>query len=930
MQQVSEVAHDAQKIMIAPGSYFTWVYEDKPGSFGVLPLPELYMKQVIPMLANAGAKTIQTVYEGGPGKQCEPTSLEPLALATNMTIQGMYEMEAAPKVEDFLPIARMMSQPDQNPDVVITCTYDAACDQWIKALREVDWSPKAQVFSICVGLESFSDSVGTDAEYLIGMSPWDRSLEIQDAIAGWTPEEYVGLFEEYTGRNAAYHAALGQATVSLLAQAIESADSTDYEAVSAAIQTQAFQTVFGTVSFDANGQNKMDLIATQYDANGTVNVVYPPDLAGADLVYPMPTWAQRDCTKLSPCNTPDGAYSGTCRTDGTCECANENEVPFGRGPTAACHTIPSEDMTYINPSLKILGYVFVAIQCTASAFFITWTYRYQDRTVVRLSQPIFLVFVAFGCGLMSLSTLPLAQEGGYRFERDPLTRTETDVPVDGVALLDVACMAFPWLLATGFSITFSALFAKIVRVRKIMYNAERFKRKKVPVRDVLGIMVIVMVVEFAVLLAWQLVAPLRWSREVIATSDLGYPTQSVGRCAADDPVTSRAFAIGLFAINFACILTALVLCYLTRQVKSELNEAKFVTASVISIFQVLLLVIPIAIIASDETSASFFVKSAATFIIGFAVTMFIFVPKLVNLHLRKLNINVSELFSSGRISTGSRYGHNNSGRGSSLSDYGVKSVPQSSLQSSRPESSREEDSKLSLRQTESKFSGIDSGSLELGGPLRKKEGSSTTPEPSFNDFLVELLKFKTEEGHCRVPRKKGGALGRWVRSIRKEYHKLHPVRVKIPDNGDNGTKAPAVVDVTLGGDDDQHGLYFAGAYGRSIETDTGDRIEVCWKNAETVPENIRLDLHRSGDKEALASDTGRFDRVRLLNSLGFEWDDDGDDNNKRDSTTTIPDPPQELALEENSDYPPPEQAPAVDETAKMTDFSTEEIVFERT
>ena len=51
--------------MIAPGSYFTWVYENKPGSFGVLPLPELYMKQVIPMLASVGAKTIQTVYEGG-------------------------------------------------------------------------------------------------------------------------------------------------------------------------------------------------------------------------------------------------------------------------------------------------------------------------------------------------------------------------------------------------------------------------------------------------------------------------------------------------------------------------------------------------------------------------------------------------------------------------------------------------------------------------------------------------------------------------------------------------------------------------------------------------------------------------------------------------------------------------------------------------
>ena len=144
--------------MIAPGSYFTYVYENRPGSFGVLPLPEQYLKQVIPMLAKAGARTVQTVYEGGPGKQCESARI--LTDEYNMIIQAEHQMEADPKMIDFLPIAFNMSQADQNPDVVITCTYDAACSEWISALRNISWSPKAQVFSICIGMETFAEQVG--------------------------------------------------------------------------------------------------------------------------------------------------------------------------------------------------------------------------------------------------------------------------------------------------------------------------------------------------------------------------------------------------------------------------------------------------------------------------------------------------------------------------------------------------------------------------------------------------------------------------------------------------------------------------------------------------------------------------------------------------------------------------------------------------
>ena len=817
----------------------------------MLPLPELYMKQVIPMLASVGAKTIQTVYEGGPGRQCE--QLEPLTRATNMIIQGENKMGEAPKKEDFLPIARNMSLAENNPDVVITCTYDAACKEWIQALREVDWSPKAQVFSICVGLEAFTEAVGTDSEYLIGMSPWDRSLSIQDGISGWTPEEFVELFEEYSGRNAAYHAALGQATVSLMAQAIEFSNSTAYEDVANALQNQVFETVFGAVSFDENGQNKMDLIATQSDGNGTVNVVYPKDLAGADLVYPMPTWSERDCMKLSPCNM-ESAYSGECRSDGTCECANKNEISFGKGPTAACHTIPEEDMTYINPSLKIIGYVFVGIQCVVSIFFISWSIICRDKIVVRLSQPIFLVFIALGCLIMSLSIIPLAQEGAYRYEQDIQTREITSVPANGTKGLDAACMAFPWLLALGFSVAFSALFAKIVRIRKIMANAQAFRRKEVPIKDVIFIMVIAMAIEGVVLLSWQLVAPLKWNREVVATSDLGYPTQSVGLCASENPNLSLVFYICLFVVNFVVILIALVLCYLTRHFKSELNEAKWITASVISILQVLLLVVPISIIARENTSASFFVKSAAVFITSMAVTMFIFVPKFISVHFNENseNINVSMLFMRSSRTRSSAAQSNrqihisNASLGRSSIDHGT-SERDATLQ--KDKSSKDIKKSVEFCKAENSSSSVNSN-LSLA-------------RSSFNDFIFELLRFKAVNGHCRVPLKNGGILGLWVDKIMKEYKNLGPINRSLTENNiskshedeDKASPEP-VIDLVIG----NKGIFFANARGRSIGS-----------NVNSVPESVRLDL-----KEPY-----RFDRIKVLAAMGLEWELPNDNHDTR-------------------------------------------------
>lgn len=51
------------------------------------------------------------------------------------------------------------------------------------------------------------------------------------------------------------------------------------------------------------------------------------------------------------------------------------------------------------------------------------------------------------------------------------------------------------------------------------------------------------------------------------------------------------------------------------------------------------------------------------------------------------------------------------------------------------------------------------------------DDACTMEQRYFNDRMYELLEFRAEHGHCRVPRSGHGDLGKWVKSLRTQYRK---------------------------------------------------------------------------------------------------------------------------------------------------------------
>lgn len=617
-------------VLVAGGAASTSVFAGYPTIFGTFPPSELYLAQAIEALAKAGAKSAASVFESASFTKGVCAALPELADKFDLTLQAEIEVVSSPTSVDLDPVARNLSMVENDPDIVVACVYDQGCAEWVGSLRKSGWSPRAQVFTVCVGMDKFTDAVGTDAMYMMGVSPWDPSLDMRDQVVGWSAMEFSELFLSTTQRTSTYHAASAAASVGTLVQAIERADSFATDAVADVLASQEFKTLYGLLSFDANGQSQAPSLHLQYDKDLAVQTVYPIEFRSAELVYPMPTWDARDCNVLSRCLTGD--EKGVCQEDGSCKCDSEGAISSGVGSSAKCVYIPNEDLTYVDTSLLFVGYILFAIQALLSIACTAWTVYFRNRRIVRASQPLFLCLIACGTFMMSLSIIPVGIQGGYRYLFDPITGMQTDEPNTEIRSVDAACMALPWLFSMGFAVTFSALFAKILRIKLVFQASRNFVRKQVGVKDVALIMVAVIALQAIVLIAWNVADPLVWRREVLMEDNNGYPTKSIGTCSSNNGL---AFLIPLIVIDALMLFYALYLCFVTRKVSAEYQEGTWITASILSILQILVLSIPILVIVDNDNSAFYFVRVAVIFLVSTTVTMLIFFPKIYKLHFMK-------------------------------------------------------------------------------------------------------------------------------------------------------------------------------------------------------------------------------------------------------------------------------------------------------
>lgn len=264
--------------------------------------------------------------------------------------------------------------------------------------------------------------------------------------------------------------------------------------------------------------------------------------------------------------------------------------------------------------------------------FATWVAFNRKHRVVKISQPIFLHLICFGVLVLSCAIFPLGIDDSIADEQG-CNAACASIPVSNRAMscftqfalsviLSSNFLAVQWLVSTGFTLVFSALFSKLWRINRVFQAAKSMKRVVVTEKDVLKPFAVLMTLNFVILLSWTLVDPMVYDR--VYTDEL----TSYGRCVAEGKQW-KGFMSALAILNFFALVIVNVQAYKARGINDELSESKYIGLATLSMLQIFIVGVPLLVIVYNDPSAYFFVWCGIIFIICTTILLLIFVPKVV-------------------------------------------------------------------------------------------------------------------------------------------------------------------------------------------------------------------------------------------------------------------------------------------------------------
>lgn len=183
-----------------------------------------------------------------------------------------------------------------NADVLLPSSYTSDTFLLLRTSKELDYNPKLIVAQNAGFTDpTFIKTMGKDAEGAITRSPFNSDL------AGRIPllSKVNAIFRKHSnGRDLSDVPAREFTGFMTLLDAINRAGSTDPEKIRAAlaatdIPASRLIVPYKGVKFNAEGQNILVRPILMQVQKGKYCTIYPFELAACQVVYPLPTWAEK-------------------------------------------------------------------------------------------------------------------------------------------------------------------------------------------------------------------------------------------------------------------------------------------------------------------------------------------------------------------------------------------------------------------------------------------------------------------------------------------------------------------------------------------------------------------------------------------------------------------------------------------------------------
>lgn len=258
--------------------------------FGVLSPASYYSRAAVEAVHAAGAETLVVAFED-----------EAFSIAIKDGVLKWAD-------ELGLEVSLVESYPQGNTDSAIfdpimTKFKAAEPDVYINAghlndgvaarasAKSLGFCPGAMFFMASANFPAFVEELGENSEYAGGSTQWQETMSYEGMYIG-SPQDFFDRYMAKYDMVPTYQSAESAAAGFTLQYALEQAGTIETEAVRQALLDMDIMTFFGAINFDETGKNVAHAMAAGQILDGKFQIVWPPEAAVEEFVYPDPTCSE--------------------------------------------------------------------------------------------------------------------------------------------------------------------------------------------------------------------------------------------------------------------------------------------------------------------------------------------------------------------------------------------------------------------------------------------------------------------------------------------------------------------------------------------------------------------------------------------------------------------------------------------------------------
>jgi len=282
--EASTVAEKHNFPMLATGAASSRIWSrGYRNIFGVDAPASTYMNLVMDSAHRAGLNRVALIYADTEFTREVAEGVRSRAAALGMEL--VFDERYSPGTTDFGAAVQGMRA--SSPDFVVGATYLDGSVALIRAAKRYQLSPKAFVFTVGPALEEFGETLGADAEGVMGVVSWLRSVRQPGA------QDFSFRFKQQHGRDASQYAVYGYGAGQVLEAAVRLAGSLDKDAVRKQLGDMIFRSLLGRYRVDETGKQVAKSIYVMQWLDGRRRLVLPKDLREYPIQFPFKPWSER-------------------------------------------------------------------------------------------------------------------------------------------------------------------------------------------------------------------------------------------------------------------------------------------------------------------------------------------------------------------------------------------------------------------------------------------------------------------------------------------------------------------------------------------------------------------------------------------------------------------------------------------------------------